>query len=107
MAGEEVLPQAGFTMNGHYGDTGLGWPAFLGQKTCIPACLCNTMIDIISSLFSVFAFSASSLKKKSQILKEMQFELETVVHYSSRAGIVALYYIRFYNFICFIYIFFI
>lgn len=64
MAGEEVLPQAGFTMNSHYGDTGLGWPAFLGQKTCIPACLCNTMIDIISSLFSVFAFSASSLKKK-------------------------------------------
>ena len=37
----------------------------------------------------------------------MQFELEMVVHYSSGAGIVALYYICFYNFICFIYIFFI
>ena len=92
MAGEEVLSQAGFTVNGHYGDTlvsaGL---LFLGKKTCIQACLCNTMFDIISGLSSVFAFSASSLKKKSQILKEMQFELEngcTLFKYSGHCGIV-------------------
>lgn len=49
------------------------------------------MFDRLSSLSSVFAFSASSLKKKSQIVKETQFELEngcTLFKYSGHCGTV-------------------